>query len=349
MRIAVRVDAAPRIGGGHLARCLVFATALRREGAAVTFVCRADDSALTAPLRTSGFPVCWLPLSSACTPAQDAAATRAALTGAYDWLIVDHYGLDAGWERALRARARRILALDDLADRPRDCDLLLNPNLPAHPARYRGLVPSACRLLLGPEYALLREEFFCARVQPRPRDGRVNRLLVSFGGSDPGNATARALTALELLARAGELHGIGIDVIAGPGHSEWQALRVQTQTLPHARFRRATRQMARFIAAADLAIGAGGGSLWERCFLGLPALVVTLADNQHAASAVLAARGACWHLGPAATLAPPALAQQVAALLHDPAAVRAAAAVALTVVGAAAFSRHPLRWLRDMQ
>lgn len=345
MRIAVRVDASPALGAGHLARCMTLATALRRDGAAVLLICRADASPLTAALRTGNVPVHWLTAEQTADPSADARATCAALTEPCDWLIVDHYGLDAAWEQVLRARARRILVIDDHAARRHDCDLLLNPNLPVTAADYRGRVPETCRLLLGPQYALLRDEFHRQRATVRAREGTVRRLLISCGGSDPGNATAQALAALAILAQAGALSEIAVEVIAGPGHRHWRALRAQTHALPGARFRRATRQMAAAMAAADVAIGAGGGSLWERCFLGLPALVITVADNQRAATAALAARGACWDLGPVHGLAPAKVAAHLAALLRDPAAVRAASQAALAVVGSASFSRHPLRWL----
>ena len=128
----------------------------------------------------------------------DAGHTSEALADrSWSWVVVDHYALDVRWETAVRSAARGLLVIDDLADRPHDCDLLLDQNYYADKdARYVGLVPDRCELLLGPRYALLREEFLAARLGVRTRTGPATRLLVCFGGMDADNFTARALDAL---------------------------------------------------------------------------------------------------------------------------------------------------------
>ncbi len=123
--------------------------------------------------------------------AQDASESIEAIQGALvDWLIMDHYALDAEWERRLRPHVERLMVIDDLANRSHDCDLLLDQNLvPENHARYRNLVPSTCRLLLGPRYALLGPEYRVWRRSLRPREGQVGRVLVFLGGSDPENVS----------------------------------------------------------------------------------------------------------------------------------------------------------------
>src|SRR5690606_13678349 len=79
------------------------------------------------------------------------------------WLVVDHYAIDARWHRHLRPACIHLLAIDDLADRNHDSDLLLDQNLGRGPVDYQGLVPSRCTLLTGPKYALLRPQFRARR------------------------------------------------------------------------------------------------------------------------------------------------------------------------------------------
>jgi UDP-2,4-diacetamido-2,4,6-trideoxy-beta-L-altropyranose hydrolase len=211
------------------------------------------------------------------TQEEDARQTAAALTGRHvDWLIVDHYALDAVWERALRASTAQMMVIDDLADRPHDCDVLLDQNLyvDAH-VRYRDRVPPQCRLLLGPRYALLRPEFGQERERAATRSGSVRRILVSFGGADAANHTAIALEALTRL----DLAAVQVDVVIGASHprrDEIAALCKRRSFALHVQ----TIRMAQLMAVADLGIGAGGSTTWERCCVGLPALAIAVADNQ---------------------------------------------------------------------
>jgi UDP-2,4-diacetamido-2,4,6-trideoxy-beta-L-altropyranose hydrolase len=200
-----------------------------------------------------------------------------------DWLVLDHYRLDARWEKALRPMARKIMVIDDLADRPHACDLLLDQNLYRAPGqRYSGKVPAECRQLLGPEFALLRPEFRRARETresraaqiPRARPSR--RLFVFFGGSDPGDETSKALAALAHLGP----EGADADVVVGSSNPHRHKVEAACAALGGVRFHCQVGNMAELMAEADVALGAGGTTTWERCCLGLPALVAVLADNQ---------------------------------------------------------------------
>lgn len=279
-----RLDASTRIGSGHAVRCATLAHALRRRGVDSAFVCRALPGDASAWLAAQGFTVLRLPAADdPLDQAQDAAHTRDALTarGDIDWLIVDHYGLDARWEQQMRSRAGSILVIDDLADRPHDCDMLLDQNLRPHgQSDYGARVAQRTRLLLGPKYALLRPEFAAARRQrsaERVPDGCVKRILVCFGGSDPANHTATALSAL---APAGA--GIErIDVVIGSANPHRAAIEALiAASLPMAVLHVQTNDIAGLLAAADLAIGAGGTMIWERACLGVPTLAFGIADNQ---------------------------------------------------------------------
>jgi UDP-2,4-diacetamido-2,4,6-trideoxy-beta-L-altropyranose hydrolase len=171
------------------------------------------------------------------------------------------------------------MAIDDLADRPHDCDLLLDQNLYDEPGRrYAGLVPERCTPLVGPAYALLRDEFGAARAKRKHRDGSVRRLVVFFGGSDPGDETSKALAAVRILrASRPELEA---DVVVGTSNPHRAKVEAICREIPGTRFHCQIANMAELMAGADLAFGAGGTASWERCCVGLPALAAILAENQ---------------------------------------------------------------------
>jgi UDP-2,4-diacetamido-2,4,6-trideoxy-beta-L-altropyranose hydrolase len=228
----------------------------------------------------------------------DAKNTLEVLTGMpkLAWLLVDHYALDTRWEQQMRPFTDKIMVIDDLADRPHDCDLLLDQNqYEGLERRYDGLVPDRCERLLGPRYALLRPEFAAARKTLRHRDGRVRRIFVFFGGSDLSNETAKALEAIRLLNRT----EIVVDVVVGASNPKGDQIREICQGMPNTCFHLQVGNIAELMALADLAIGAGGTTTWERCCLGLPTLALVLADNQReiveAMSAAGAMRNVGWH------------------------------------------------------
>lgn len=317
MNVAFRVDASPQIGTGHFMRCLALAEGVRQNGAGVRFVARhlpphframlaergCDAAALGAPCpggESADTPhAAWLGTSQAA----DAHETALALDGRHwDWLVVDHYALDARWETPLRAHARRILVIDDLADRAHDCDVLVDQNLYADmDTRYAGKVPAACELQLGPRYALLRREFREARTAAAPRTGPVRRVLVAFGGIDAENRTTLAVEAVA----ASHLSQADVDVVTGAGHAHRDAVAAACARYGFRHHRQTTR-MAALMASADLSIGAGGITVWERCSVGLPALAMPVAANQDRMVAEAGRRGLLWIVGAddsAATLA----------------------------------------------
>src|SRR5690554_4867100 len=213
-------------------------------------------------------------------------------------LVVDHYVLDAKWEGFLRPSVGRILVIDDLADRPHDCDFLLDQNFyHGMERRYEGLVPPGCRQFLGPDFAMLRPEFKKARRKLRRREGKIRRLLVFFGGSDPGNETAKVLAALALLNRP----ELKVDVVVGANNPHKNAIAnaiAETcRHLPGIRFYCQVENMAELMARADLAVGAGGTATWERLYLELPTVTVAVAANQEETLAALAAAKKLWYLG----------------------------------------------------
>lgn len=224
----------------------------------------------------------------------DATDTLALLSDAHwDWIVVDHYGIDARWEAALRRHTNRLMVIDDIADRIHDCDVLLDQNFYLNAEnRYVGKVPSESKLLLGPRYALLRDEFREWRKKMNPRTGSVKRILVFFGGMDANNYTGRAIEAISDICN----HEIVVDVVIGSGHS--QPKHIESRCMQNRfHFHLETPHMAELMATADLGIGAGGSASWERCCLGLPSVVVSLASNQIDIASALDSFGACQYIG----------------------------------------------------
>lgn len=291
MKIAIRVDASVQIGTGHFMRCLTLADRLRQRGAQVRFISRHLPEHLRSMLATKGHEFAlldnaqndatldelahahWLGVSQALDAAD---SIRALSDGTWDWLIVDHYALDFRWESMLRQAAKKILVIDDIADRQHDCCVLLDQNFYANmETRYSGKVHPHCQLLLGPRYALLRDEFRQLHKQVKPRNEPVKRILVFFGGIDANNYTGCAIEALTEI----DIGGLNVDVVIGSQHPCREQIKVacaQHGFTCHVQ----TDKMAELMAAVDLAIGAGGSAIWERCCLGLPTFAICTADNQ---------------------------------------------------------------------
>ena len=283
MKIVIRTDASVEIGSGHLMRCLTLADQLHGEGAEVAFVCRDLPGGMFDLLQARGYRSAKLPLVETVKDMQilDAEETIKAAGELYpdgvDWLVVDHYKLDVIWERMLRPYARKLMVIDDLANRTHDCDLLLDQNYYRDLGRrYQRLVPEECVTLLGPSYVLLRPEFANARQRLRTRDGSVRRILIFFGGSDPTNQTRKALEAIKLIDNP----DISVDVVVGAANPYRNEIESLCHGTPGTQYHCQVTNMADLIAAADIAVGAGGATTWERCALGLPALTVVFADNQ---------------------------------------------------------------------
>jgi UDP-2,4-diacetamido-2,4,6-trideoxy-beta-L-altropyranose hydrolase len=298
-KIIFRVDASLNIGTGHVMRCLTLAKELRQMNTLVVFVCREHPGNLCNLIASCGFEVIRFNLENdqknfAGTQHQtphsawldtdqetDAAQTLAALESetSWDWLVVDHYALDYRWESALRKVADSIMVIDDLADRKHDCDLLLDQNYFQSPdKRYNGIIPQKCETLLGPNYALLRPEFREARKFCRMRGNGVARVLVYFGGNDHDNLTGMALSALN----SPELKHLLVDAVIGPNNPHQDKLETLADQRGGTRLHIQPEGFTELLLRADLCIGAGGTTTWERLCLGLPSLVITVAKNQEA-------------------------------------------------------------------
>ena len=335
MKVFFRVDASVIMGSGHVMRCLTLAEKLREQGADVSFICRAHSGNMIDWIKTKhGFKTYILPVNYDWKLPQgnnlsvhaewlgtdsenDALQTKKILFGegiGIEWLIVDHYALDVEWERMLSPYVKKIMVIDDLADRYHHCDLLLDQNLYKNlDERYNNLVSASCQKLLGPKYALLRKEFYAARKNLRQRDGTIKRILIFFGGSDPTNETIKALAAIKLLNRP----DIAVDVVVGKTNRNKQQVERLCNSLHNVLFYCNVENMAYLMSIADLAIGAGGTSTWERCCLGLPSLMIALAHNQVAIAETSGWIGIGVYLGLSESVSPYIIKLEIEKLLYN--------------------------------
>ena len=278
-KILFLTDAGPQVGGGHVMRCLTLAGVLQDLGAQCAFMASPAVTSVVKAFAKPGMEL--IP----CTPET---MVEAACSVSSDAVVVDHYGLQASDETRLRA-GRLLIALDDAPGRAHDCDLLVDSAIDRQPADYEPWVPKGSQIWTGPNFALVRPEFAAARrkvVERRDRDGDVRSILVSLGMTDVGGVTADVVEAL--LAT-----GIEARILAVVGSAAPSLPRLRELSAIHANLRVEVdvKAMAPVVGEADMAIGAGGSSTWERCCLGLPGITLVLAANQADMAARLDAHG----------------------------------------------------------
>ena len=307
--IVFRVDASLQIGTGHVMRCLTMANVLREQGHACHFICREHIGNLITFIREQGHTAHPLSYQGVDEPVRTIEVDRISLAHAEwlgasqdedatacgeilrniqpQWLVVDHYALDARWERQLGAHYHRLLVIDDLADRPHLCDVLLDQTLARDPLDYQPWVPADCRVLCGAQYALLRPEFAALRSYSlqRRQSAPLHHILVSMGGVDKDNATGQILTTLATVELPADCT---ITVVMGPTAPWLETIRRQAARMPVTTLvKSGVSDMAQLMADSDLAIGAAGATSWERCCLGVPTIMVVLAANQQQVAAGL--------------------------------------------------------------
>jgi UDP-2,4-diacetamido-2,4,6-trideoxy-beta-L-altropyranose hydrolase len=320
LTIALRVDASPNLGSGHLVRCYSLAQALAAEGHRLIFICRCLPSQLQQLLQAQGFSVLLLPPETLSEPEKQAVSEPHAgvkfqqldaeqtlillksIQPMLDWLIVDHYQLDAIWEMQIRPHCQHLLVIDDLANRRHDCDLILDQNPYRNlETRYDRLLPQHGQKLLGPTYLLLRPEFLQTPPVTIPPAKTVNRILVTMGGSDPKNMTAWVLRSLLLLET---IQPLEICLILGADFADRAAVEAIAQTSRYhsIKIASAVTNMATWMNQSDLAIAAGGSTTYELAYLGIPALIITASPTQIEVAIEMDRLGINCYLGPFETI-----------------------------------------------
>lgn len=303
-------------------RCLALADALAADGAVCHFLCRDLPghmmeriagrghlvTALPTPIPDKGMPLervgpaqpyaSWtgVPLEDEIAQSHEALAQLIP-----DWVIVDHYALDARWETEAVPRGTPVMAIDDLADRSHACDILLDQNQGRSDSDYDGLVPETALRLIGPKFALLRPEFAIARPVSlaRRNEPHLHHVMISMGGMDADDITGQLLDGLMATAQDGGLpEGLRLSVVMGGMAPHLNSVLARAATLPcPCDIRVDVEDMAALMSSSDLAIGAAGSTSWERCCLGLPTLQLVLADNQRSGAEALAKSGAAVLIG----------------------------------------------------
>lgn len=300
MNIVFRCDASIQIGTGHVMRCLTLADELARQGAKCHFICREHEGNLIDFIAQKGYEVYklevvhldkhmkndveptlfhseWLGSSQT----EDVKQTiDIVITIEPEWLIIDHYALNDYWEQKLRPHCDNILVIDDLADRKHDCDILLDQTFGRDSQDYQHLVPDHCKVLGGTTYALLRPEFSKWRQYSleRRKNNTLEHILVNLGGVDKDNLTSQIL---DTLKQAPLSDSCKITVVMGSTSPWVEAAKKKAEQLPWpTEVKTGVSNMAQLMANSDLAIGAAGSTIWERFCLGLPTILLVIAQNQ---------------------------------------------------------------------
>lgn len=294
MKVVFRVDASLEMGTGHVMRCLTLAQELKKPD--IEFICREHVGNLINYIKTQGYKVNILPQGKGgyecsnqlphsrwlgVSQQEDARECKKILKiSKPDWLIVDHYSIDIEWEKALINNYQKLMVIDDIADRKHECDMLLDQNYGSVVEKYLGLVPKNSRVLAGSKYALLRKEFCQLRKESlqRRKQPKFKELLITLGGVDSKNFTAKILQKLKLCSLPSDLTITVVMGATAPHIKMVKALTKEFMCKVHLVVD--VKNMARLMTNSDLAIGAAGATTWERCCLALPTIQIVIADNQ---------------------------------------------------------------------
>lgn len=309
--ILIRADASPEIGTGHVMRCLALAQAWREAGGAATFFMAQSTPSILARLAAENCRV----IALSAVPGSD---EDAALTNEYassmdaEWLVIDGYAFGVQYQEHIRNRERRLLCVDDAGKYDRYvADILLNQNLTAREGLYPNCLAHS-QLLLGPSFCLLRREFTSWRTWHRKTCAMGRKVLVTLGGSTPPDVGVRVM---ESVARA-RVEGLRAVVVVGGSSPDASALENCAARFPEKiSIRRDVSNMAELMAQADIAISAAGSTCWEVCLLGLPSILLDIADNQIAVAIELERRGCALYAGSGSRVCPDELAKHLENLL----------------------------------
>ena len=303
----VRVDAGVQIGDGHFLRCLTLANSLKKKFDQIIFISNQLPKHFIKKIKRDNFKIYKI---NGYTHIQkeklekklktqlihnDLVETKKIIEkykNSTNWLIIDHFGIDHFWEKNVRVNIKKIIVIDDLANRKHECDILIDQNFYENmEKRYTKLIPNYCEQCIGPRFTLLRPEFFNARKNLK-RKKQFKRILISFGGSDPSNETKKAILAIKDLEKKYK-----IDVIVGSNNPNKKQITNICSKISFCNFYEQVENISKYMKKADLAIGAGGTSTWERCCLGLPTIVTSLSKDQEKINENLSKIGCVINLG----------------------------------------------------
>lgn len=303
-KIFFRCDSSFNIGSGHVVRCLTLANFLKRKGFSSTFICKEIKGNLFNIILKNNHKLIVLPKNKNNQIAWDDDADKViekveGLSSASDWIVVDHYHLNKDWEKKISSNFYKLFIIDDLCDRPHYGNILLNQNyLPGIRSRYRKILPSKTKILLGPKYALLSPDYKLARKFIKIKKKKLKRLIIFFGASDNKNQTIRCLNVLSKM----NLKTLRLDVVIGLANRKKKIIQKIVKKMINTNLHIQIPSLCNLMKKADLYLGSGGTSTWERCCLGLPSLVISTADNQVRQNKYLFKKGVIQYLGSAETV-----------------------------------------------
>ncbi len=288
--LLIRADANIAMGTGHVMRCLALAQAWQDAGGRAVFAMAETTPSLERRMREEGIEA--EHLSGSAGTAEDAEQTRslAARTNA-DWIVVDGYQFGSDYQSLIKSAGFKLLFMDDYVHaEPYSADLVLNQNLQASPSLYAKRAPST-QLLLGPRFAMLRREFHPWRNWERKTPAMGRRILVTMGGSDPDNLTAKVIEAIRNLSHP----ALEATILVGGSNPHLRSVGelIRGQKLP-IRLVIDACNVSEWMTWADVAVAGAGTTFWEMCFLGLPGLLLVLAPNQEKIAETAERMGIAW-------------------------------------------------------
>ncbi len=307
-----RADASGSMGAGHLTRCLVLADVIANNGGTCHFIIRNHNEVSNRVLKNSKHHVFSIELPETCDSDQDATRCRSFLHGLnakVDWLIVDHYGLDARWEVATRTDNTSILVIDDLANRHHVCDVLVDPGMGRVIADYVSLLPASAHSLLGSKYAIIKPAFALHHASA-PEWPAVRRAHVFFGSGTTAEWLPTCVDALMQADSTIEIFALGLC-------NEHVMSRLAGEYGNRLKWSPYKEDMIRHYVDCSVAIGSPGAATWERACIGLPSAVFATAENQIPILKKLDRLGLCRYLGPAWQWSKPQLIEELNAFLNE--------------------------------
>lgn len=309
MKVVFRVDSGQHMGIGHVMRCLTLGEYLKNEGFEVFFITKNNLGFIQDQIKEI-FPLYiidggvdrvfsleekddyshWLGEDWAL----DLEKTNNILTeiSNVDLVVVDHYNLDAKYESGLNAY--HVMVIDDLMNRQHRCSILLDQNITADQDKYKSFSKKAdAQLLLGPAYALLREEFTDGHQKVVIKSGDIKKILIFFGAFDPNGDCLKIIQSLnpEVLRK------FEFTLILNSTHGSYLELSKIIQEYNNIRILTFVENFAQLMLETDLFIGAGGTTSWERASLGVATALVAVSDNQIPNCEELAKKNICHYLG----------------------------------------------------
>ena len=314
--LLIRADASTSVGMGHAMRCLALGQAWQDAGGSVAFRLTNVLPALESRLRVEGMTVL-APAGDVDSQSDAVATAKAASALGAEWVVIDGYGFDAAYNDAVRDAGVRVLCVDDNAHLARyAADIVLNQNACAREAMYADLAPSA-RVLAGSAFAMLRREFVGELAPVRETPDIARHVLVTFGGSDPLGLTGAVLGVLA------DLHmPLEIVAVTGLGNPRYAEVVEIASAIEGCRVESAVDDMRGLMMWADVALSAGGSTMWEMCYLGLPFAALAVAENQRDSVRFVANRGIAVDLGDPSKLGSTSARAAVRGLLENPEARR---------------------------